>query len=74
MSGAPGEGKQESFRRDDEGNAGEDPQPVRKARPRLTIDKKAPETAVLGRPMIYEIVVKNSGLVAARGVVVEDVV
>jgi uncharacterized repeat protein (TIGR01451 family) len=72
--GVTGEGKQESFRRDDEGNAGEDPQPVRKARPRLTIDKKAPETAVLGRPMIYEIVVKNSGLVAARGVVVEDVV
>jgi len=73
-SGAGSEPKQESFRRDDEGNSGEDPQPVRKARPRLTIDKKAPETAVLGRPMIYEIVVKNSGLVAARGVVVEDVV
>lgn len=73
-SGTGSEPKQESFRRDDDGHAGEDPQPVRKARPRLTIDKKAPETAVLGRPMIYEIVVKNSGLVAARGVVVEDVV
>ena len=52
----------------------DEPQPIRKARPRLSIDKKAPETAVLGRPMVYEIVVKNSGLVAARGVVVEDVV
>ncbi|MFN7805349.1 MAG: hypothetical protein ACK5TO_15120 [Planctomycetaceae bacterium] len=71
---ATGETKQDNFRRDDEGNGEDDPQPIRKARPRLTIDKKAPETAVLGRPMIYEIVVKNSGLVAARGVVVEDVV
>jgi uncharacterized repeat protein (TIGR01451 family) len=73
-SGATGDGKQDSFRRDEEGNNEDEPQPIRKARPRLTIDKKAPETAVLGRPMIYEIVVKNSGLVAARGVVVEDVV
>ena len=46
----------------------------RKPRPKLSIEKRAPDTAVLGRPMVYEIVVKNSGVVAAQGVTVEDVV
>jgi len=46
----------------------------RKPRPKLSIEKRAPDTAVLGRPMVYEIVVRNSGLIAAQGVTVEDVV
>ncbi|MFM7160262.1 MAG: hypothetical protein ACKO3P_07815, partial [Planctomycetaceae bacterium] len=46
----------------------------RKPRPKLSIEKRAPDTAVLGRPMVYEILVKNSGVVAAQGVTVEDVV
>ncbi|MCY2963822.1 MAG: hypothetical protein NT069_09285, partial [Planctomycetota bacterium] len=54
-------------------DGGEPPAP-RKARPKLTIEKKAPDTAVIGRPMVYEIVVRNTGLAAARGVTVEDVV
>ena len=43
-------------------------------RPQLTIEKQAPENAVLGQPMIYSIVVKNVGQSAANQVVVEDVV
>ncbi|RPI81212.1 MAG: DUF11 domain-containing protein, partial [Planctomycetaceae bacterium] len=54
--------------------ATDEPRSVKKSRPKLTIEKKAPETAVLGRPMVYEILVRNTGAVAARGVTVEDVV
>jgi uncharacterized repeat protein (TIGR01451 family) len=41
-------------------------------RPQLTIEKVAPPRAVLGEPMIYEIVVRNAGQSAAHQVVVED--
>src|SRR5439155_14922564 len=39
-----------------------------------TIDKIAPPTAVLGRPMVYHIEVRNVGSISAHQVVVEDVV
>src|SRR5437667_134463 len=42
--------------------------------PRIEIEKTAPATAVLGRPMIYQIHVRNVGHNAAHQVVVEDVV
>jgi len=42
--------------------------------PQITIEKIAPATAVLGRPMIYHIQVRNVGDNAAHQVVVEDVV
>ena len=42
--------------------------------PQITIEKIAPATAVLGRPMIYQILVRNVGHNAAHQVVVEDVV
>ena len=74
VSPTPSRGRDGVSRDTAEPTVDDEPQPIRRARPRLSIDKKAPETAVLGRPMVYEIVVKNSGLVAARGVVVEDVV
>ncbi|MCA9115169.1 MAG: DUF11 domain-containing protein [Planctomycetaceae bacterium] len=41
-------------------------------RPRLQIEKIAPTNAVLGKPLIYHIVVRNSGQTAARQVTVED--
>jgi uncharacterized repeat protein (TIGR01451 family) len=50
------------------------PAPRRTPQPQLTIDKIAPPTAVLGKPMVYQIVVKNVGPIAARQVVVEDAV
>lgn len=40
--------------------------------PRLTIEKIAQQQAVLGQPLIYTIVVKNTGTVDAHNVVVED--
>lgn len=40
--------------------------------PRVTIEKQAPASAVLGQSLIYTVVVKNEGTVAARQVVVED--
>lgn len=39
---------------------------------KLTIKKKAPPNAVLGKPMVYDIVVKNIGNQAAEQVRVED--
>ncbi len=42
--------------------------------PQLTIDKVAPPTAVLGEPMIYHIQVRNTGVLPAHNVTVEDVV
>jgi len=43
-------------------------------KPVLTIDKSGPETAVLGADVTYNIVVKNTGTSAAKGVVVTDAV
>ena len=40
----------------------------------LAVRKVAPETAVLGEPMVYEIRLENPGPDAARGVVVEEAV
>ncbi len=40
--------------------------------PRLTIEKLAPSKAVLGQPLIYTVVVKNTGGSAANQVTVED--
>jgi uncharacterized repeat protein (TIGR01451 family) len=42
--------------------------------PLITIEKNAPATAVLGRPMVYHILVRNVGDNPAFQVVVEDVV
>lgn len=42
--------------------------------PQLTIEKIAPPTAVLGRPMVYDIVVRNVGPNPAYQVTVEDVI
>jgi uncharacterized repeat protein (TIGR01451 family) len=43
-------------------------------KPVITIDKKGPETAILGQDVTYNIVVKNTGTAAAKGVVVTDAV
>lgn len=40
--------------------------------PRLTIEKVAPQQAVLGEMMVYSIIIKNVGNVEAQHVVVED--
>jgi len=41
-------------------------------RPQLQIEKRAPNNAVLGQPLVYEIVVRNHGQAAAHQVVVQD--
>jgi len=41
-------------------------------KPRLTIEKQAPNRSVLGEPMVYRIVVKNVGRIPAHKVVVTD--
>ncbi|TWU07087.1 Large cysteine-rich periplasmic protein OmcB [Symmachiella macrocystis] len=41
-------------------------------RPQLTIDKQSPPTAVLGKPFIYSILIKNVGQSPAGHVTVED--
>ncbi len=41
-------------------------------KPQLTIDKVAPESAVIGQPVIYYITVRNVGATPAAQVVVED--
>ncbi|QDU81494.1 Large cysteine-rich periplasmic protein OmcB precursor [Polystyrenella longa] len=46
--------------------------PQGKQSPEVTLEKFAPETVILGEPMIYQIVVKNVGGSLARNVVVED--
>lgn len=48
--------------------------PRRKPQPKVTIEKEAPTEAILGKPMVYRIVVKNTGSAPARQVVVEDAV
>ncbi|MBM83784.1 MAG: hypothetical protein CMJ78_24775 [Planctomycetaceae bacterium] len=42
--------------------------------PKMKIEKKAPKSAILGRPMIYTILVSNQGDSPAHQVVVEDIV
>ena len=41
-------------------------------RPQLRIDKSAPERATVGQPLIYHILLRNTGSSAATEVVVED--
>jgi len=41
-------------------------------RPQLTIEKVAPPNAVLGQPLVYQILVRNVGATPARQVIVED--
>lgn len=45
-----------------------------RGRGRVTIEKRAPATAYLGQPLIYQIVVRNIGNGGAQQVVVEDLV
>ena len=50
------------------------PPPRKAPLPQITIEKQAPASAVLGRPMVYSILVRNVGTIAAHQVVVEDVI
>jgi len=43
-----------------------------RGRARVSIEKLAPPTAILGQPLIYSIVIRNNGNASARQVVVED--
>lgn len=40
--------------------------------PRLTIEKVAQQQAILNQPLVYTIIVRNTGSVAAHNVVIED--
>jgi uncharacterized repeat protein (TIGR01451 family) len=51
-----------------------EPPAARRILPQVEIEKIAPATAVLGRPMVYTILVRNTGSIAAHQVVVEDVI
>jgi uncharacterized repeat protein (TIGR01451 family) len=42
--------------------------------PRIKIEKQAPKAAVLGKPMVYHIYVRNVGSIPAHQVIVEDVI
>lgn len=44
------------------------------ARPQLTLEKSAPESAIMGRPLTYNIVIRNDGQVTANQVMVDDVI
>jgi len=55
-------------------NPAADSPPARKPQPQVEIEKLAPATAVLGRPMVYTIHVRNTGEIPAHQVVVEDVI
>ncbi|MEZ6045479.1 MAG: hypothetical protein R3C11_07830 [Planctomycetaceae bacterium] len=46
--------------------------PQEEQKPEVTLNKIAPETVVLGEPMVYQIIVKNVGGSLARNVVVDD--
>lgn len=46
--------------------------PRGRLQPNLQIEKIAPQNAVLGQPLVYSIIVRNTGNAAAQGVVVED--
>ncbi len=43
-------------------------------RPRVTIEKRAPATAYVGQPLIYQILIRNVGAGTAQQVLVEDIV
>jgi uncharacterized repeat protein (TIGR01451 family) len=43
-------------------------------RPQLSLSKSAPATAVIGRPLTYNIVVRNDGPASAMQVLVQDVI
>jgi uncharacterized repeat protein (TIGR01451 family) len=45
-----------------------------RGRARVTIEKIAPPTAVLGQPLVYSILIRNTGNAPAKQVVVEDIV
>lgn len=45
-----------------------------RGRPQVTIEKRAPATAYIGQPLIYQIFIRNVGAGVARQVVVEDIV
>lgn len=49
-------------------------QGVNGGRPRVTIEKRAPATAYIGQPLIYQILIRNVGNGAAQQVLVEDIV
>jgi uncharacterized repeat protein (TIGR01451 family) len=46
--------------------------PVVSASPALTLEKKGPESIVLGQPLVYELIVRNVGAVPAQQVRVDD--
>lgn len=46
--------------------------PRQDSRPQLSISKQAPGSAVLGKPFVYDIVIKNTGATTASQVVVVD--
>jgi uncharacterized repeat protein (TIGR01451 family) len=41
-------------------------------RPQLTVERSQPESAIVGQPLTYQIVIRNDGSATASGVVVED--
>lgn len=43
-----------------------------RGRARVTIEKVAPPTALLGQPLVYSIIIRNTGNASAKQVVVED--
>ena len=45
-----------------------------RGRPHVTIEKRAPATAYIGQPLIYQIFIRNVGAGVAQQVVVEDIV
>lgn len=61
-----------AFPRVEEDNPAITATPRGQQRPTLSIDKVAPQAAVLGQPMVYTIRVRNVGTIPAHQVVVED--
>jgi uncharacterized repeat protein (TIGR01451 family) len=41
-------------------------------RPQLTVERSQPESAIVGQPMTYQMIIRNSGSASASSVVVED--
>lgn len=54
------------------GNATIDHNVLQTLKPQLKIEKRAPKTATLGKPFVYDIIVSNTGTSPANKVVVED--
>jgi uncharacterized repeat protein (TIGR01451 family) len=67
-----GESSSQPFPRVDGDNSAITASPRGQQRPQLSIDKVAPQAAVLGQPMVYTIRVRNVGTIPAHQVVVED--